>query len=102
MGRRPTEMALAGSAQVVGEARFYELLDQILINVKDRDHSGFICSLKAINAAQKMSVSQVKEESSGNLRIDYQRLTKKEKEKIFNITVMKGAAAVLPNAYMIK
>ena len=103
-GQRPEQLALQGSPQgCLEEARIYELIDTILINV-GADHSssgssGLVKSLKSINLAQKLSLKQECRHKDGMLA-GYRELSKRNKKDIFDITVIKGAASVLVNAYM--
>ena len=97
--KMPINMAFEGGKEErQGELRVYELIDMIVRNIDVPSKSGLIDSMKIINYAQYHSLKQ--ECLFDDMQTEYQALSKKKKKEIFDITVFKGAAAVIPNAYM--
>ena len=97
--KMPMNMAFEGGKEDrQGELRVYELIDMIVRNIDVPSKSGLIESMKIINYAQHHSLKQ--QCSFDDMQTEYQALSKKKKKEIFDITVFKGAAAVIPNAYM--
>ena len=76
------------------EERVYELISKTV----RKENKGLLQSLNAIHQAQKQSLKQ---ECEGDIGEAFTTLSKQDKTEIFDITIIKGAATVLPNAYML-